>query len=93
MIGNNHPILDDSSHPLWMTIIIQFWMIPVIHWDGYTSLDVASINSQVNKQANAGLQRIKGRIAYMNFVLCKTLSWIAKYRDKQSKLDVGNPKL
>ena len=32
--------------------------------DGYTSLNVASINSQVNKQTNAGLQRIKGHIAY-----------------------------
>jgi len=30
--------------------------------DSYTSLDVTSINSQVNEQANAGLQRIKGRI-------------------------------
>jgi hypothetical protein len=30
-----------------------------------------SINSQVNEQANAGLQRIKGQIAYMkpeNFI-------------------------
>ena len=41
--------------------------------DGYTSLDVASINSQVNEQANAVLQRIKGHIANMkldNFVSC-----------------------
>ena len=33
--------------------------------DSYSSLDVASINSQVNEQANARLQRIKGHIAYM----------------------------
>ena len=49
--------------------------------DGYTSLDVASINSRVNEQANARLQRIKGHIAYMkpdNFVSCKSLSWIAR---------------
>ena len=46
--------------------------------DGYTSLDVASINSQVNKQAHARLQRIKGHIKPDNFVSCTTLSWIAK---------------
>ena len=62
--------------------------------DSCTSLDVNPINSQVNEQANAGLQRIKGHIAYMkpdNFVSCKTLG--LQNKDKQSKLDVGNLKL
>ena len=64
--------------------------------DSYTSLDVASINSQVNEQANAGLQRIKGHIAYMkpdNFMFHVKLFLGLQNRDKQSKLDVGNLKL
>ena len=67
-------------------------MIPVIYSDGYTSLNVASINLQINEQANAGLQRIKGRIAYMkadNFMLHVKLFLGLQNRDKQSKLDVG----
>ena len=61
-----------------------------------TSLDVASINSQVNEQANAGLQRIKGHIAYMkpdNFLFHVKLFLGLLNKDKQSKLDVGNLKL
>ena len=40
--------------------------------DMYNSVDVKAINSQVNEQANAGLQRIRGQLAYMtpsNFIL------------------------
>ena len=64
--------------------------------DSYTSLDIASINSQINKQANAGLQRIKGHIAYMkpdNFMFPVKLFLGLQNRDKQSKLHVGNLKL
>ena len=51
--------------------------------DNYASFDVASKNSQVNKQANAGLQRIKWSIAYMKpdnfmFHVKLLLAWIAK---------------
>ena len=49
--------------------------------DSYTSLDIASIKSQVNEQANAGLQRIKGHITYMKpdiLMFRVKLSWIAK---------------
>ena len=40
--------------------------------DMYNSVDVKAINSQVNEQANASLQRIRGQLAYMtpsNFIL------------------------
>ena len=60
--------------------------------DGYTSLDIASINSQVNEQANARLQKIKGHIPYMkpyNFMFHVKLFLGLQNRDKQSKLDVG----
>ena len=33
--------------------------------DRYATPQISSINSQVNEQANAGLQRTKGQIAYM----------------------------
>lgn len=33
--------------------------------DKYFTHDITSINSQVNERGNAGLQRIKGQIAYM----------------------------
>ena len=39
--------------------------------DRYTTSQITNINSQVNEQANAGLQCIKGQIAYMkaeNFI-------------------------
>ena len=39
--------------------------------DQYNTLDTKSLNSQVNEQANAGMQRIKRQLAYMkhsNFV-------------------------
>ena len=34
--------------------------------DEYITMSIKSINSQVNEQANAGMQRIKGQLAYMN---------------------------
>ena len=73
------------------------------HWQGhigcssdyslnsYTSLNIASINSQVNEQVNAGLQKIKGHIAYMkpdNFMFHVKLFAGLQNMDKQSKLDV-----
>ena len=39
--------------------------------DSYKSIDIRGINSQVNEQANSGLQWIKGQLAYMkqsNFI-------------------------
>ena len=44
--------------------------------DKYTASDIATINSGVNEQANAGLQQIKGQIVYMkpeNYVSCKAV--------------------
>ena len=58
--------------------------------DKYTTSDIATINSQVNEQANAGLQWIKGQIAYMkpeNFVSCKTVFKYNKHGQKE--VDVG----
>ena len=58
--------------------------------DKYTTSDIATINSQVNEQTNAGLQQIKGQIAYMkpeNYVSCKT---VFKYNEHaQKEVDVG----
>ena len=34
--------------------------------DEYCAMDIKTINSQVNEQANSGLQRIKGQLAYMH---------------------------
>ena len=34
--------------------------------DKYPSQDIAQINSQINEQANAGLQRIKAQLSYMS---------------------------
>ncbi len=31
------------------------------------SIDVKSMNSQVTEQANAGIQKLKGSLSYMNF--------------------------
>ena len=89
-LTTNHPV---SEHQL---------LVDRFHWcghvgcssgyslDKYTTLDIATINSQINEQANAGLQRIKGQIAYMkpeNFVSCKT---VFKYNEHgQKEVDVG----
>ena len=51
-----------------------------------------SLNSQVNEQANAGLQHIKSQLAYMtfdNFVFHLCLFLSIKNRDAQRKIDVS----
>ena len=50
------------------------------------------INSQVNEQANAGLQHIKGQLAYMsadNFMFHLSLFLAVKNIDTRKKLDVS----
>ena len=50
------------------------------------------INSQVNEQANAGLQHIKGQLAYMsadNFMFHLSLFLAVKNTDTRKKLDVS----
>ena len=74
------------------------------HWRGHVgcssgySLDkyatplITNINSQVNEQANAGLQRIKGQIAYMkpdNFMFHVQLFLRIANMDKRGKIDIG----
>lgn len=57
--------------------------------DKYTTSDIREINSQVNEQANAGLQHIKGQLVYMkpdNFMF--HIKGITNM-DKQAKLDIG----
>ena len=64
--------------------------------DRYTSLDIVTINSQENEQANAGVQKIKGQIAYMkteNFMFHVKLLVSMHNRDKQHKRDVGTIEL
>ena len=52
---------------------------------------IKEMNSQVNEQANAGLQRIQGQLAYMtpeNFRFTLKLFLAIKNKDIQRKLDV-----
>jgi len=52
---------------------------------------IKEINSQVNEQANAGLQCIRGQLAYMtpeNFMFTLKLFLTIKNKDIQRKLDV-----
>ena len=56
--------------------------------DRYASLDVASINSLVNKQANARLQRISNSL--LHTLLHVKIFLGLQNRDKHSKLDVGS---
>ncbi len=59
--------------------------------DAYSGLDSRSLNSQVNEQANAGLQRIRGQLAYMtpkNFVFHANLFLAIKNIDACSKLNI-----
>ena len=74
------------------------------HWRGHIgcsagySLDtykdcfhIKDINSQVNEQANAGLQRIRGQLAYMNaenFMFTISLFLYLKNIDMTRKLDL-----
>ena len=71
------------------------------HWKGHVgcssgycldtyrhSVDLRSINSQVNEQANAGLQRIRGQLAYMtldNFMYTMSLFLCIKNKDKEEE--------
>ena len=59
--------------------------------DKYPTQDIAAINSQVNEQANASLQKIKGQIAYMkpqNFMFHVKLFLAISSMDKIAKLDL-----
>ena len=50
------------------------------------------LNSQVNEQANAGLQHIQSQLAYMtfdNFVFHLCLFLCLKNKDAQRKIDVS----
>ena len=50
------------------------------------------LNSQVNEQANTGLQHIKSQLAYMtfdNFVFHLCLFLCLKNKDAQRKIDVS----
>ncbi len=72
------------------------------HWRGHIgcssgySLDqyktMNDINSQVNEQANAGIKRIRGQLAYMtvdNFVFHLALFLAIKNLDTKAKIDIG----
>ena len=81
------------------------FFIDRFHWHGhvgcssgyclnsYKSMDICSINSQVNEQANSGLQRIKGQLAYImkqnNFVFTLLFLYIVN-KDKIRALDMTN---
>ena len=61
--------------------------------DAYKDKRIKAINSQVNEQANSGLQRIRGQLAYMsvkNFKLYCALFLDLKNVDKISVLCVTN---
>ena len=61
--------------------------------DAYNDKRIKAINSQVNEQANSGLQRIRGQLAYMtvkNFKLHCSLFLAIKNMDKISELSVAN---
>ena len=61
--------------------------------DKYSSIaEVKAVSSQVNEQANAGLQHIKGQLAYMsadNFMFHLSLFLAVKNIDARKKLDVS----
>ncbi len=61
--------------------------------DSYkSSVDIKSINSQVNEQANAGLQRIRAQLAYMkpsNFVFTLSLFLCVTNLDKSTALNLS----
>jgi len=55
-------------------------------------LPLAEINSQVNEQAKAGLQRIRGQLAYMiadNFMFNVSFFLCLKKMDKKKKIDIS----
>ena len=56
-------------------------------------MNIREINSQVNEQANAGLQRIRGQLAYMtaeNFMFTVSLFLYLKNQDKTKNLTSSN---
>ena len=60
--------------------------------DKYAMQSIGSINSQVNEQANAGLQRIKGQLAYMkpdNFMFHVKLFLAITNMDKKARVDLS----
>ena len=60
--------------------------------NSYKQLAIKEINSQVNEQANAGLQRIQGQLAYMtpeNFMFTLKLFLSIKNKDVERKLDLS----
>ena len=62
--------------------------------DEYNSPEIRSLNSQVNEQANSGLQRIKGHLPYMkphNFKFTLSLFLAICNRDKISGLMCAKP--
>lgn len=61
--------------------------------DEYNSSEIRSLNSQVNEQANSGLQRIKGHLSYMkphNFKFTLSLFLAICNKDKVSRLDIAH---
>ena len=59
-------------------------------------MSLKEINSQVNEQANAGLQRIRGQLAYMtpeNFMITIGIFFYVKNSDIRRKLDIASLKL
>ena len=82
-----------------------FFAVDRFHWKGHVgcssgynlgtyklSLDLKGINSQVNEQANAGLQRVREQLAYMtvdNFMFTVSLFLCMKNIDKRNKIDMS----
>ena len=64
--------------------------------DKYATQSMGNINSQVNEQANAGLQRIKGQLAYMkpdNFMFHVKLFLTVTNMDKKVRVDLSTLRL
>ena len=89
---------------LWF-LLGRWFVVDCFHWRGhvgcplgycldiYKHMSLREINSQVNEQANAGLQRIREQLAYMtpqNFMFTITLFISVKSMDIQRKLDVSS---
>ena len=81
------------------------FVVDRFHWKGHVgctsgysldtyrlSVDLRSIDSQVNEQANAGLQIIRGQLAYMtldNIMFTVSLFLCIKNKDKIKKIDLS----
>lgn len=81
------------------------FFIDCFHWKGhvgcskgycldeYKSSEIRSLNSQMNEQANSGLQHIKGHLSYMkphNFKFTLLLFLAICNKDEISRLDIGH---